>query len=49
MQIHSYNPMIVIAFHFICSDDTIEYEDCNCWVNGLPAVVFKKTLKKRMI
>ncbi len=31
--------MIVFAFHFIFSDDTIEYEDCNCWLLGLPAVV----------
>ena len=38
--------MIVFAFHFICSDDTIEYEDCNVWLDGLPAVVVKKTIVK---
>ena len=44
MQLHSYNTTIVFAFHFICSDDTIEYEDCCCWVNGLLAVVVKKPI-----
>jgi hypothetical protein len=44
MQIHSYKTMIVIAFHFIFSDDTIQYEDGNCWLLVLPAVVVKKTV-----